>query len=228
MLPMQIGDEFGQLKVISLGRKQYGKKWYTTAICLCNCGNPEPREVLQKELRGGRKISCKKCSRKRVSAATIKKSTKHGGCGSRLYNIWVLVRKRCYNPRCDKYKYYGGKGITVCTEWLNSFESFRDWALANGYENHLTIERTNNDLGYEPTNCKWVTAAEQKLNMTSNVNLTAFGETKTVSQWADDKRCPVSANTLYQRVEKNWPHEKAITKPSIQKKTRSSQRDKRA
>lgn len=86
----------------------------------------------------------------------------HGGAAggkSRLYNLWHDMKARCDNPRRENYKYYGGRGIRVCSEW-NNFVSFRDWALSSGYADNLTIDRINNNGDYEPSNCQWISQSE--------------------------------------------------------------------
>lgn len=88
----------------------------------------------------------------------------HGKTKTRLYNIWRGMKKRCYMPNNKDYKNYGQRGIKVCDEWTNSFISFYDWAMSNGYDDTLTIDRINNDGDYLPDNCKWSTAKEQRAN----------------------------------------------------------------
>jgi Zn-finger protein len=107
---------------------------------------------------------------------------------------------------------YGARGITVCEEWL-AYLPFRDWAMANGYTDTLTLDRRNGKLGYSPNNCRWITSKEQANNLHTNRLVTAFGETKTISGWADDPRCQVSRKALYRRIVDRWPTEKAITNP---------------
>jgi hypothetical protein len=90
----------------------------------------------------------------------------HGDSLSNLYRRWQDMKQRCFNPHCCNYRHYGARGITVCPEWAgsNCFETFRDWALANGYKRELSLDRINNDGDYEPNNCRWVTKRVQNIN----------------------------------------------------------------
>lgn len=92
----------------------------------------------------------------------------HRGPEYRLYNIWCLMKRRCFNPKDEKYKRYGARGITVCDEWRNNYEMFYKWAHANGYKDYLTIDRINNDGNYEPGNCRWATIIEQANNKSNS------------------------------------------------------------
>ena len=85
--------------------------------------------------------------------------TKHGATGTRLHRIWLAMRRRCGNPNFDHFSHYGGRGIKICKTWQR-FEPFRDWALANGYQDDLTIDRIDNDGNYMPSNCQWITRAQ--------------------------------------------------------------------
>ena len=88
---------------------------------------------------------------------------KHGGSGTKLHGVWKSMKDRCYNLKSKVYKYYGGRGITVCPEWAdkyNGFVNFRDWSLSNGYQEGLTIDRINNNVNYNPNNCQWITQKE--------------------------------------------------------------------
>ena len=92
---------------------------------------------------------------------------------SRLYCVWIDMKKRCYNPIAHNYHRYGGRGITICDEWRNDFQSFYDWAMANGYDENAprgqcTIDRIDNDKGYNPDNCRWVDTATQNKNKSNN------------------------------------------------------------
>lgn len=83
---------------------------------------------------------------------------------TRLYRIWAAMKQRCYNPKRTRFEYYGGRGITVCSEWKNSFKAFENWALTNGYRDNLSIDRIDVNGNYEPSNCRWATNSEQSKN----------------------------------------------------------------
>lgn len=115
----------------------------------------------------------------------------HGESQTRLYKIWSNMRERCYNENGKEFHRYGGRGITVCNEWLNSFEAFRDWALSHEYAEDLTIDRINNDSGYSPENCQWV---PRGYNSAKN-----FG--KTYEEW---KNGVSMANNYYPEAVKKY------------------------
>lgn len=95
--------------------------------------------------------------------------------GERLDNIYRGMKQRCCNPNHKHYRNYGGRGITICDEWMNSSKPFFKWALANGYEAHLTLDRINNDGNYEPSNCRWITRREQCINRRTKSNTGVIG-----------------------------------------------------
>lgn len=132
------------------------------------------------------------------------------GCFSKLYSSWKHMKERCGNPSCRGYRYWGGRGIAVCDEWKNDFLAFKEWALANGYKEGLTIDRIDNDGNYEPSNCRWTTMAEQSRNRNYTNKLTYNGETKILADWA--RETGVSATTIYMRINAyGWSVEKALT-----------------
>ena len=125
--------------------------------------------------------------------------------------MYCKIKSRTGNPADKKYNRYGGRGIMLCDEWNNSFESFYIWAMCNGYKKGLSIERVNNDGNYEPNNCVWATAMEQAQNTRRNKYLVYGGETKSVSQWARDKG--IHKNTLLWRLNNGWSVSAALTTP---------------
>ena len=111
---------------------------------------------------------------------------RHGKYKTRLYRTWSRIKTRCYNKNFQHFKHYGGRGITVCDEWLHDFMAFYDWAISNGYADNLTIDRIDVDGNYEPSNCRWITNEEQQNNRRNNIHLTYKGKTQTITQWANE------------------------------------------
>lgn len=149
-----------------------------------------------------------------TTSASSRRGLKHGGYGTRLYLRWAAMLSRCRNPNNPRFGNYGGRGITVCPEWLD-FRAFRDWAHLSGYRDDLTIERKDVNGDYCPENCTWIPGRDQGRNTTTNRFLTAFGETKIFDDWMKDPRCTAGCRgTLYRRL-KNLDPEKAITMPLI-------------
>lgn len=122
----------------------------------------------------------------------------HGMRWSRLYNTWTQIKQRCTNVNNDRYAEYGGRGINVYEEWIESFDVFKEWALRNGYRNDLSIDRIDVNGHYEPDNCKWSTHIEQQRNKRNNHYLTINEETKTVAEWAEISGIPYK--TLQRRI----------------------------
>lgn len=135
---------------------------------------------------------------------------KHGGKGTRLFSIWANMKSRCYNQNTTHYSRYGARGITVCEEWKDDFQAFYDWAISNGYEDHLTIDRIDNDGNYEPSNCRWATVNEQSTNRSTNHVVTINGISKCLMDWCVD--CGVNYKTVKDRLKRGWTYEDALFK----------------
>ena len=95
--------------------------------------------------------------------------SRHGMKHTRIYETWCGMKKRCYNPNSKSYKDYGERGIVVCDEWKNDFLSFYNWSVQNGYGENLQIDRIDTNGNYEPSNCRWITHAEQQRNRRNNI-----------------------------------------------------------
>lgn len=143
------------LKVINLA---YIKNHKTYWNCKCKCG--KETIVYSDKLKTGHTKSCGCLKRQK----TIERNYRHGLYGTRLYSIWHDMNTRCYYEKTKCYKYYGGRGITICDEWKNNFVNFYNWAINNGYKDNLSIDRIDVNGNYEPSNCRWATMQEQQLN----------------------------------------------------------------
>lgn len=200
-------QRFGKLVVIKeIGRNKDNRVIW---LCKCDCGNYH--ETLGKYLLSGETTSCG-CQRTQILLIEAERLKTHGLTNTRIYNIWLAMKGRCNNPNNSAYKKYGGRGIKVCEEW-NEFLSFYNWAINNGYEKSLSIDRIDVNGNYEPNNCRWADSVTQGNNTRRNHYLTYNGETKTMSEWARIKNLDYS--TLRSRInEYNWSVEKALETPA--------------
>lgn len=182
--------------------------------CQCNCGNTfyvlgdnicRTRSCghLQRELG-----KCRGLLNKRHGDARTKNRT-------RLYRIWSGMKARCYNKNLHEYPIYGGRGITMCDEWRNSYESFRSWALDNGYSDCLSIDRIDNDGGYRPDNCRWATSKEQSNNLRTNRHIAVHGEILTVQQACE--RWGVLHSTVLNELNAGWPDERIVERHEVRR-----------
>lgn len=189
------GETFGDLFVERFSHMSSGHSYW---VCRCECG--EEKTIRGSHLLSGHTTSCG-CQKGNLS---------HKGSRTRLYAIWSGMRERCYNPKSASYVYYGARGIIVCNEWKD-FTKFRDWAVANGYNDCLTIDRIDNNSGYSPENCRWATAREQANNTRKTRVLIHNGEAHSVSEWA--RILGIKQSTLSMRINKyGWSAEKALRK----------------
>ena len=129
----------------------------------------------------------------------------------RVARIYESMKSRCNNPNRKKYESYGARGIYVCDEWNNSFESFCEWALANGYEDGLQLDRIDNSGPYSPDNCRWVTLKQQANNRRSNVRVDYDGKSMALSELADYSMLP--KNTVKLRYEHGWSLDDIVKTP---------------
>ena len=148
------------------------------------------------------------------NAENKRKYPKQYDCKSRLYRIWRCMYFRCYQLSHKAYLKYGGNGIIICSEWLNDYSSFMNWAINNGYQETLTIDRIDNAKGYYPDNCRWATRKSQNYNKTNNLPpLEAFGEKKYIHEWVADSRCIVSYRCIWKRLASGRTLEWALITP---------------
>lgn len=171
------GTKFGRLSVIKLGNpsKRGRRRW----VCKCDCG----KETLSDEyqLKKGITKSCGCYSREKI----VKSVTKHGMNKTKLHKTWEQMRKRCRLKTYEHYDKYGGRGIKVCEEWDKDFIPFRDWSLANGYEEGLEIGRIDVNGNYEPSNCRFVTKTENIRNRTNTIKVVWLGKEMSFAEWCE-------------------------------------------
>lgn len=174
-----IGKKFGNLTVIDIVGVSF-KMNNQLYLCKCKCGKEIKKE--RNNILTNKRTYCANC-------VFIKKKN------ARLRNVWIGIKKRCYNKNDRGYKNYGGRGIIMCNEWLdenNGFDNFYDWSFANGYKeeilpngrNKWTIDRIDVNGNYEPSNCRWATCIEQGNNRNNNKRITYNGKTHTLVEWA--------------------------------------------
>lgn len=203
------GDRFGKLVATGiLGYVVSGGLNRLMIECACDCGSKG--FTYAQYLRSGKAKSCG-CQ----AAETMRFSPGTRVIDSPLYSVWASMKQRCFDPKCVSYRYYGARGITICNEWRTDFRRFERWALENGFQPGKTIDRRNNNKNYTPCNCRWTDSKTQANNTRRNVLVRAFGETKTIAQWADDPRCRCPPTTLYSRLSTGASPENAITRPTL-------------
>lgn len=195
-------QRFGRLKVIRADDTKSCSAW----VCECDCG--EYTTVATSNLTSKHTQSCG-CLR---VDAVRKLSTKHGMKRTSLYNVWSLMRRRCSNTKDKHYADYGGRGITVCSEWDTSFQAFYNWAMSTGYTAGLSIDRIDNNGNYEPKNCRWATMKQQCNNRRSSRYYKYNGGLYTLSELSD--MSGVSYDKLKQRINRlKWPVSRAVETP---------------
>ncbi len=192
------GQQFGRLTVIDF--KEYRKRsdghnngyWR----CVCQCG--QESIVSTSNLTSGAVKSCGCLQQEKAKEShTIHGFRSRKDKVPRLYRIWSCMKTRCYNKNRKDYKYYGGRGISVCNEWKSDFAAFRKWSLSSGYSDNLTLDRIDPDGNYCPSNCRWATAKEQGNNRRQTIFFEIDGVHKPLSQWAEDTGIP--RQKLYSR-----------------------------
>jgi hypothetical protein len=197
------GKVFGQLTVLRrVPSTNNQPKWE----CQCACGNHT--EVFRGNLQRGYTVSCGCIMRQRA----LENSITHGEArkpASREYAAWSHAKQRCYDAKCKNYPGYGGRGIRMCEEWKNSYETFL-LDMGRCPPKHQ-LDRRDNDGPYAPHNCRWVTSKVNNNNRRDNHRITAFGQTKTLAQWADSSGLQDRAIT--RRLDWGWPAERALTQP---------------
>lgn len=189
------GQKFNHLTAVKIAQRN-PLYWE----CVCDCGNTTL--VRPSNLTRGQVKSCG-CIHHRGNPT-------HNQCYTRVYRIYAKILRRCFAKDDYAYSRYGGRGITMCEEWKNSFDEFSKWAYENGYNDTLTIDRIDNNGDYSPSNCRWVDVYTQANNKRNNNYITFEGRTQTLAQWCREVGVPYK-RTFY-RISNGWSFEDAIQK----------------
>lgn len=192
------GKRFGKITVINYA---YSKNGHTFWNCECECGTK--KVIMGTSLNTGKTKSC--------GCLIAESKTTHGLSYHPLYRVHSTMKQRCYNYNCEDYYLYGGKGIIICDEWLgiNGVVNFYNWAMNNGYEQGLEIDRIDSDDNYEPDNCRWVNDIEQANNTSRNISFTIDNETRTFMDWC--RLYDKNHDVVYGRINNGWELLEALT-----------------
>lgn len=181
------GNKYHKLTVIGMIPNKIPIKW----VCKCDCG--KIKFVIGGNLKSGGTKSCG-CDKKKSN----------GLSRTSIYQVYKGIIQRCYNHKNKDYRNYGGRGITVCDEWRNSFIVFYNWSVSSGYDKSLQIDRINNNGNYEPLNCRWATLKQQGRNRRTNNIIEYNGKSQCLSDWAEE--LGISRSTFIYRIKKQKHH----------------------
>ena len=195
-----IGQRFGRLVVLEdSGERSSGAIVWE---CICDCGT---RSKVRSSSLVKRKTTSCGCYRKELLMEHSQKIKTHNLSRKRIYRIWKHMLKRCYDNKSSNYNFYGKRGITVCDEWRNDVTEFNRWALANGYDDTLTIERIDVNKDYSPKNCTWIPMEMQANNKRNTIRYKG----KSLRLWVEQRK--LNYNTVKYRLRQlNWPIEEAL------------------
>ncbi len=213
----KVGDKINRLTIKEIYSKNIGSQNKTYAKVECDCDAKTIFDTLLTNIVNEHTKSCG-CLKVEIQRELARKRNyKHGKSSknNRLFRIWCGMKARCYIPSSTGYKNYGGRGVSICDEWRYDFLVFEKWAIENGYENSLTIERKNVNGNYEPDNCSWISKKQQSRNTRDSLWITAWGENKVLADWGIDDRCKIAVGMVCYRIHQGWKPETAISTPPL-------------
>ena len=199
------GKVYGRWTVVRFSHRTAKSGAYY--LCRCECGTEKTVRGGSLAAKVGPSTSCG-CYAKEASSRS---HTKHGRYRTRTYNSWMSMIQRCENPNHDGYKHYGGRGISICKKWRESFEAFFA-DMGESPTNRHSIDRIDSDGDYTPSNCRWATAREQNGNRRTAIQITHDGRTMCVAAWA--REAGMRSNCLRRRLANGWGIKEAIDTPS--------------
>lgn len=217
MKNIQPGNRYNRLEFVGYTNKKIGKN--PIGEWLCECGTK--KELVNNLVYNLRVKSCG-CS---IPAVGNKKRGRgHGMRNTRIYGIWIAMRKRCINPIGRNKRWYGHKSLQICDEWKNDFIAFYEWATKNGYSDNLTIDRINNDLGYSPDNCRWADDFTQVHNRSNTFKIHIDGKDVSLGIYLRSIGRSQDHRLIYRRITKHgWNPLDAINKPKFGWQARKKQ-----
>ena len=202
-----IGKRFKALTIIEFSH--YANDYQTHWLCKCDCGVVKSMNLVN--LKSDRVKSCGCLKTERIK----KLMTTHNKSNHPLYTVWKGMKARCYNPKEKYYYNYGGRGVRVCDSWLNDFSAFYEWAINNGWQKGLELDKDINDtsglLVYSPATCKFVTKLDNANKKRNNKIIEIDGVSKTVTEWA--LSLGVSRNMVNDRLKAGWDNKRAVFAP---------------
>lgn len=199
-----VGQRFGRLTVI---KRIENKNGHPCWLCLCDCGNG--KYVSGDNLRNSSTKSCG-CLKEEGN------NLKHGKCHDRIYGIYKAMIARCEKEYSSVYGYYGKRGISVCQEWKNCFETFYEWSINNGYKEKLTIDRIDTNGDYCPKNCRWVTMKEQNYNRRTSHRFNIDGVVYGMREFSN--KIGLSEQLIQSRLDDGWTIKEIINTPKGQRR----------
>lgn len=201
------GQRFGLLVAVAAIESPNNKTYWT---CKCDCGR-----IVKVRIDALRKSNSQRscgCEFRRIPPDGRKF---HGRSGTPEHYVWNAMKMRCTDPSSDRYDRYGGRGITVCDRWLNSFSAFLE-DMGDRPSSKHSLERINNNASYCPENCVWASREVQANNKSNNRRLTHDGRSMTLSQWA--RHAGLSMKLLWKRLDDGWPMADALGRPKFVRK----------
>lgn len=209
------GRKFGRLTVIRYLQEEERETKRKCWLCQCECGTVKGFNI--NKLTSGNTVSCSCAKSERIGNL----NKKYRNQNKRLYTIYRAMLERCFDEDNEEYHNYGGRGITVCEEWRDNFDDFADWAMTNGYDEHAprgqcTLDRKDNNKGYSPDNCRWITNKEQQNNRRYHIHILHDGKEYTLSQLARKLNIPYMY-MWHRYVEKGMNIEKIISNYTAEK-----------
>ncbi len=202
------GRRYGKLTVVRRVNSPENHPHSPLWECVCDCG--KTKFVTSNNLTNGNTNSCGCIKNELMRETMMNRAIYRTDDEKRLNSIWIDMKRRCENANYKDFFNYGGRGISVCCEWHN-YDTFKEWALANGYKNGLSIDRVNVNGDYEPGNCRWATAIEQANNKRNTIYIEYHGRRFTISELSREYNLPY--RTVFDRIKRGWSIDDVVKTP---------------